>query len=110
MTIQDAKMLVRKLHKSIICFTTQPIKLPPTIWFDGKHYKTEEITKEKRLYEDGYLPVGTQCLLTDNYSFAENEIEIAFFIFMSCVIKSDEDVFSLWEQHKQELKELEDRK
>lgn len=109
MTIKEVKQIIKKLNKfSIICYNKVPIKLPEIVNFDGKKISIKEAEKHSYI-KNGYLPVGTQCMCSIdmiNNSLDKDEIEISFFCFIYCVIKSDEDIFEIWELHKEELNSI----
>lgn len=109
MTIREVKEVIKQLHRdSVICFTTVPIKLPDIISYDGKKYPLAEMEERNELIKDGYLIPGTQCLTTSVPSMEENEVEISFCFCTYCNIRSDEDIFNLWDFHKEELEHLND--
>lgn len=109
MTIKELKQIMIKLKKfQLICFNKVPIKLPDVVMFDGKKISIKEAENTSPV-KDGYLPVGTQCLCIEDifgHSLEENEIEISFCFCTYCDIKSDDDIFSLWEFHEEELKHV----
>ena len=105
MTISEIKQKIRDLHKfSMLAFNIKPLKLDTIYYvFTEPHRKlrnakeVEEWVGADRFTFEGetiYLNKGQQCLLFDNPSFAENEIECTY---MGCstVIQSDEDLFDV---------------
>ena len=107
MTIKEVKEVIKKLKRqSVICFIKEPIKLPEKIYMDDKEYLTSELEQSNNGIKDGYLLKGTQCLVIDHPSLEDNEIEISFFFCTYCSIKSDDDIFDLWDFHVQELDNL----
>jgi len=107
MTIKEVKETIKILHRrSVICYNKVPIKLPDILGYDGKEVSLEEMEKQNELIKDGYLVPRTQCLMLDDASLEENEIEISFCFCTYCKIKSDENIFDLWDFHKNELESL----
>lgn len=82
MTIKELKEIMIKLNKkTLICFTTIPIKLPHELhdcWND-KDITIDEIPniREENIVENGHLCKGIQCQVIGNdkldYIIAENK-------------------------------------
>lgn len=115
MTIKEVKDVMRLLHRvSVIVFPTTLVKLSEVHYmFDnsGDIVNKETVSKYGLsdcftfIDDNMYLNKDIQCMLFDDKSFDENEIEFTF-LGCSALVRSYEDNLNLWEFHQAELDNL----